>query len=405
MQQIVDLHIHSRYSRACAKNLSLLEIGKTSEKKGIDIIATGDFTYPDWLKEIKNDLEEIDKNIGLYKLKKGEIKTKFILSSEVSLIYKENDKVRRVHLVVLAPNIKAVEELNNYLDQKYNIRSDGRPILGVRADKFVNLCLKINPYFLIFPAHIWTPWFSVFGYNSGFTSFDECFKEETKNIFAFETGLSSDPAMNWRVSALDSLTCLSNSDAHSLNSIGREANIFNLKEISYQEIYRIIKNRDLKCLLGSIEFYSELGRYYFDGHRDCHFSCSFKESQKLKNICPICQKPLTMGVLSQINKLADRNSNYIFKSAPLFYNLIELKKIIALALNIKNSEAKSVKKYYDYLINNYGPELDILLKLNLDVLKNKIDKRIVLTLIKYRKKKFKIIPGYDGLYGQVLLKD
>ncbi len=401
MRQIIDLHIHSRYSRACSSKLSLIEIEKICKVKGIDIIASGDFTYPDWFKEIKNSLEEIGKNNGLYKLKNSDDKVKFILSTEISLIYKDGEKVRRVHLVVLAPNVEAVDKLNKYLDKHFNIRSDGRPILGLKANKFVSLCLKINPQFLIFPAHIWTPWFSVFGSKSGFNSFEECFKEETKNIYAYETGLSTDPIMNWRLSFLDNLTCLSNSDAHSLNSLGREANIFNSKEISYQEIYRVIKNRDLKSLHGTIEFYSELGRYYLDGHRDCNFKCWPEQSKRLKNICPICQKPLTLGVLSQINQLADRSSDYKLKSAPLVYKTISLDKIIALSLNIKNSQSKLVKKHYNFLISNFGTELDILLNLDLNELKNRVDNKIIDNLEKNRLNKFEIIPGYDGLYGQI----
>ena len=248
MSITLDLHIHSKYSRSCSPSLNLQNIAQTAKVKGVDIIATGDFTHPEWFKSIKEELEE-EEGTGLYSLKnKKDVKTKFILSTELSLVYKGGDKVRRVHLVVLAPNLQAVEELNNFLAKRYNLIYDGRPILKLSAFELVKLCLKIHPQFLIYPAHIWTPWYAVLGSKSGFDSLEECFKDQTPNIYAYETGLSSDPAMNWRLSFLDNLTTLSNSDAHSLSSIGREANVFKLDTISYSEIYRVIKEKDLKAL-------------------------------------------------------------------------------------------------------------------------------------------------------------
>ncbi|MBU4375670.1 endonuclease Q family protein, partial [Patescibacteria group bacterium] len=292
MKQIADLHIHSKYSRACSPQLTLENIDKTCRIKGIDIIATGDFTYPDWFFDIKNELQELKGSKGLYKLKSAEDdKVRFLLSTELALIYKKNNKCRRIHLVVHAPNIKAVEELNKYLDKKYNIRSDGRPILGMSAEELMKLCLSIHPKFLIYPAHLWTPWFAVFGSKSGFDSMGECFGKYTENIYAYETGLSSDPEMNWRLSSLDKLTLLSNSDAHSLPNIGREANVFNLKEISYDEIYDVISlresratnaahaNRKNKSYLDyTIEFYPEEGMYHYDGHRECGIRFSPEET-------------------------------------------------------------------------------------------------------------------------------
>ena len=251
MQQILDLHIHSKYSRSCSPELTLENIDAACRVKGVDIIATGDFTYPAWFSDIKNKLVETKASSGLYKLKSAkDDKVKFILSTEVALIYKDPgmnpgqvaEHARRIHLVIHAPSIKAVEELNNFLDKNFNIRSDGRPILGMNAPTLMKLCLSIDKKFLIYPAHIWTPWFAVFGSKSGFNKIEECFHEYTKNIYAIETGLSSDPEMNWRLSALDKLTILSNSDAHSLPNIAREANVFEMKDITYDEIYNIIKN-------------------------------------------------------------------------------------------------------------------------------------------------------------------
>ena len=237
MEKVLDLHIHSKYSRACSHKINFFNIEETCRIKGVDIIASGDFTYPEWFKLIKEDLEEVGKS-GLYKLKKSDDeKIKFILSTELALMYKDRGKARRIHIMVQAPNLEAVEELNKYLDKYYNIRSDGRPILGMSAPDLVGLCLKIHPKFLIYPAHIWTPWFAVFGSKSGFDSMEECFHDQIEHIYAYETGLSSDPEMNWRVSELDRLTTLSSSDAHSLPNIGRESNVMDLEKESYEEIY------------------------------------------------------------------------------------------------------------------------------------------------------------------------
>ncbi|MCX6798017.1 MAG: endonuclease Q family protein [Candidatus Falkowbacteria bacterium] len=403
MRQILDLHLHSRYSRACSPQLTLANLDRVGRAKGVDIIATGDFTYPDWFSSIETELEEINTGVGLYKLKNSDGKIKFILSTEVALIYKDNERVRRIHLVIHAPNRAAVKKLNTYLDAHYNIRSDGRPILGIKAPELVKLCLSIDPKFLIYPAHIWTPWFSVFGSKSGFDTLEECFKEQTKNIYAYETGLSSDPVMNWRLSALDNLTCLSNSDAHSLDNIGREANIFELKEISYPEIYRVIKEKDLAALKGTIEFYPEEGMYHFDGHRDCNFSCLPELSRKNKNICPICKKPLVIGVLNRVEELADRPEGFTPVGAVGFKKLVELDKIIAEVLGIKSRKSKNVQLEYNQLIKQFGSELSILLDLDLSLtgLEEKIDSRILEGIKRVREGRLIIKPGFDGRYGEV----
>jgi uncharacterized protein (TIGR00375 family) len=401
MRQILDLHIHSKYSRACSPQLTLSGIDAACRTKGVDIIATGDFTYPAWFSDIKNELEEINES-GLYKLRKSQDeKIKFLLSTEVALIYKDGGKARRIHIVVQAPNIKAVEELNKYLDKKYNIRSDGRPIMGMKAPELVNLCLSIHPKFLIYPAHIWTPWFAVFGSKSGFDSMEECFHDQTENIYAIETGLSSDPAMNWRLSALDRLTILSNSDAHSLPNIGREASVVELNEISYNEIYEVIKKKDLNKLKYTIEFYPEEGMYHFDGHRDCKIRFSPEETKKQKNICPVCKKPLTVGVMNRVEELADRAEGFNPSGAVSFRKLVELDKIIAEALNIKSRQSQKVQSEYNNIIKKVGPEIKILLDEPLENLKKIISSPIVEGIKRVREGKLFIDPGYDGQYGKV----
>ncbi|MEA3449599.1 MAG: endonuclease Q family protein [Patescibacteria group bacterium] len=404
MRQIADFHIHSKYSRACSKHLTLANIDKTCRIKGVNIIGTGDFTYPDWIKNIQNELEEIG-NSGLYKHKQSnDDKVKFILTVEVALIYKKFDKCRRVHIVAHAPNIEAVAGFNKRLDKNYNIRSDGRPILGMSIEDFCRLCFSVHPKFLIYPAHIWTPWFAIFGSKSGFDNWEDAFGEYSDKIFAYETGLSSDPEMNWRLSALDKLTFLSNSDAHSLPNIAREANVFEMDSVSYDAIYNIIKNKKINSknyLDYTIEFYPEEGMYHYDGHRACNISFAPKETKKHKGICPKCKKPLVIGVDYQVEELADRKVGRKPKGSPGFIKLIELDKIIAQALGIKSRSAKKVLAEYNNLISRAGTEMEILLDKPLDELKNVTTKRIIEGIRRVRAGELTVIPGYDGEYGKI----
>ncbi|MCK4553696.1 DNA helicase UvrD [Candidatus Parcubacteria bacterium] len=416
MQQIADLHIHSKYSRACSPRLTLPNIDKTCRIKGVDIIATGDFTYPEWFSDIKDSLtpspspasrERGVKDSGLYILKSAQDnKVKFLLSTELALIYKKGDKVRRIHIMVHAPNIKQVEELNKYLDKKYNIRSDGRPILGMPAEELIKLCLSIHPKFLIYPAHIWTPWFAVFGSKSGFDSMEECFGDYTEHIYAYETGLSSDPEMNWRLSGLDKLTLLSNSDAHSLPNIGREANIFDLAEISYDEIYNAIKKKNVNKIKYTIEFYPEEGMYHFDGHRDCNICFTPEETKKHKGICPVCKRPLTVGVMSRVDELADRPAGFKLKGAPGFKKLVELDKIIAEAKGIKSRNSQAVQAEYNSLVKQFDNELNILMNVDLADLKKATLPEVAEGIKRVRQGELTVKPGFDGQYGTVkIFKD
>ena len=406
MKQVLDLHIHSAYSRACSPQLNLVNIERACRDKGVDIIATGDFTHPAWFSSLQDGLVETKPGSGLYNVKTAaDGKIKFILSTEVALIYKDGDRARRIHLVVHAPSLEAVAELNKILGAKYNIRSDGRPILGIKAPDFVRLLLGIDPRFLVYPAHIWTPWFAVFGSKSGFNTLEECFKEETENIYAYETGLSSDPEMNWRLSALDSLTLLSSSDAHSPANIGREATVMELEEpATYQQIYDIIKEGrrgGLSGLLQTIEFYPEEGMYHVDGHRLCGFSCNPSDSLHLGNICPICHKQLVIGVLSRVEELADRPAGFQPKNAVPFKKVIELDKIIAESLNLKNRSSKTVQTEYRRLLDIFGNELRILLEIDLDELKKTAGPTLTEGIGRMRRGALNIIPGFDGQYGRV----
>lgn len=405
MKKILDLHIHSPYSRACSPRLTLKNIAMAAEDKGVDIIGTGDFTHPSWFSALKKELKEIEGS-GLYRLKEESSKTLFILSSEVSLIYKDGGRTRRIHLVIQAPNLQAVANLNKKLNKSYNISSDGRPILGISAPNFVRLCLNISNRFIIYPAHIWTPWYSVFGAKSGFDSLEECFQEEINNIYAYETGLSSDPAMNWRLSALDKLTCLSNSDAHSLESIGREANVMMLEKESYENIYQVIKGNkriiagDREGMMETIEFYPEEGKYHLDGHSLCNFSCTAQQTNDLKGLCPICHKALLIGVEHRVAELADRKSGFKPKEVVPFCKLVGLDKIIAESMSIKNRFSVKVKKIYKEVLAKYGSEIDILKDLDLKNLSLEYPK-LAEGIILMRKGKLKIKAGFDGQYGEI----
>ncbi|RMD59646.1 DNA helicase UvrD [Candidatus Parcubacteria bacterium] len=400
MRQIADFHIHSSYSRACSKQLILKNIAQACQSKGVDIVATGDFTHPVWFSALQKELEEIGDS-GLYRLKQVDSPIKFILSTEVALIYKQGEKTRRLHLVVHAPSLAAVAELNRQLGKAHNLKADGRPILGLSAPRLTELCLKIDPHFLIYPAHIWTPWFSVFGSKSGFDSLEECFDSFTPYIYAFETGLSSDPEMNWRLSALDNLTLLSNSDAHSLANIGREANIFALEKASYQEIFKAIKEKDLSKIKGTIEFYPEEGMYHLDGHRACGVRLNPFETKKHKGICPKCRKPVVVGVLNRVEELADRPVGFRPAKSYDFVKLVGLDKIIAEALGIKSRQSKKVQQIYQDLVNQLGPELKILLEIDTEKIKEASNEMIAEGVKRVRGGKLAIEPGFDGQYGTI----
>ncbi len=402
MEQVLDLHLHSRFSRACSANLTLPNIEQACRRKGIDIIGTADFTHPQWFKEINEQLVEIASS-GLYRLAAAaDSRVKFLLSTEVALIYKQGEKVRRLHIVLHAPNIEAVRQLNQELAGRgLNLRSDGRPILGLTAPELVKICRQINPNFLVYPAHIWTPWFSVFGSKSGFNRLEECFGEQTEFIYAYETGLSSDPPMNWRFSELDNLVLLSNSDAHSLANLAREANIIDLPELSYQAFYDILKNRDKQRIVTTLEFFPEEGMYHLDGHRQCGFVCQPTETKKLNGLCPHCRRPLTIGVLSRVEELADRPEGYRPADAPNFEKLVELDKIIAESLGVKSRNSKKVQVVYEQLLEAFGNELDILRKSSLTDISRQFGSLLAEAISRVRQGQLTVEPGFDGQYGTV----
>jgi len=309
MRIIADLHVHSRFSRACSRDLTLENNALWCEKKGVNVLGTGDFTHPEWFKDIEEKLAEAEP--GLYQLKSGEHpKMRFMMTSEVSQIYKRGGRVRRVHNLIFAPSIECVKKINAWLDEKkFNRKSDGRPILGIDSEDLYRELKNIDDRIVLAPAHAWTPWFSVFGSKSGFDSLEDCFGEMTKEVFAIETGLSSDPQMNRSLSALDNISLISNSDAHSPQNFGREANVFEIAEskLSFGEFMRVLRERDLGRFLYTIEFFPEEGKYHSDGHAPCGLRFSVAETKRLKGLCPKCGKLITVGVLSRVKDLADRS--------------------------------------------------------------------------------------------------
>ena len=403
MEKILDLHIHSKYSRACSKDLELPNIARACETRGIDIVVTGDFTHPAWFNHLKENLAE--DNAGVYKLKDGLSKTRFIIGAEIASIKKHKDKTRRLHLNVFAPSLETAEKFNKVLSERgFNLKSDGRPILGMVAKDILELMLEIDERMIMIPAHAWTPWFGIFGSKGGYDNLQDCFEDLTPYIFAIETGLSSDPLMNWRLSMLDKITLVSNSDAHSLAKLGREANALNFfaeKNISYAEIMRIIKEGKQEEFLYTIEFYPEEGKYHVDGHKDCKFFCLPEETKKLKGICPKCKLSLVIGVMNRVEELADRSENEAKKINKIPYkSLVPLPEILADVLGV-GVHTKTVQTEYEKLICAFPNEFYILLRAELGKIE-KISGKIISEAIKnVRTGKIFIRPGYDGEFGAV----
>lgn len=401
MRKIIDLHLHSKYSRATSKFFDLAEIAKWSKIKGVDIVACPDFTHPRWFQEIKNNLQETEENSGLFYLKNDTSGIKFLLATEVACIYRQNDKTRRVHLSILMPSLASVERFNQALtDRGAKLASDGRPILGMSAKQVLEIMLEVDEQAMMIPAHIWTPWFALFGSKSGFDTLEECFEDLSPHIKALETGLSSDPLMNWHWQALDKYTLVSNSDAHSGPNIGREANVMDLKEETYQEIIDILKHKDKNKFLYTIEFFPENGMYHWDGHRDCAFSCSPEQSKKYQNICPKCHKTLTLGVEYQVKKLGDRKIEEINKNNYIPYkSIVPLPEIIADYFQV-NKSSKKVETLFLDIISKSKNEFEVLLDLDLPALNKIMPENLANGIIKVREGKIKLTPGFDGQYGQ-----
>jgi len=397
MKIIADFHIHSKYSRATSPKMDLEHIFESAKEKGITVVGTGDFTHPEWFNNLKNKLEPAEK--GLYKLKGTDGSVKFVVTGEISNMYTRHGKGRRIHSLIILPSLESAEKINNILSSQGNLKSDGRPILGMDTEELLKIIIDAAPKALFIPAHCMTPWFGVFGSISGFDSLEEAFGENTKHIYAMETGLSADPGMIWRIPDGRKITLISNSDAHSPIKLGREVNVFDTK-LSYSAIRDAIIKKDKSKFLNTIEFFPQEGKYYYDGHRSCDVSMSPKQRKKVKGICPKCGRKLTVGVLSRVDELADRKDGFVPSGAIPYKSLVPLKEIIAEAIGI-GPKTKGVEKQYQTLIQKFSNEFNVLLDVPFEELSKFTLPKIAEGIKRVRSGKLIIEPGYDGKYGKV----
>ncbi len=404
MRIFSDLHIHSKYARATSKDMDIEHLTKYGKFKGLNLIGTGDFTHPKWLEELKEKLKPVE-NTGLYSYDK----LNFMLTTEISTIYIQDNKTRKIHHVIHVPSFDIVEQINEALAKlggKLGI--DGRLLLNDRTSvELVETLINIYKDTLIVPAHVWTPWFSLFGSKSGFDRIEDCYQDQTKYIYALETGLSSDPPMNWRLSSLNKFTLMSNSDCHSPWPwrLGRECNVFELEKLTYWEILDAVKKKDKERFLFTIEVDPAYGKYHWTGHRKCNISLSPKQSLKIDNVCPVCRRKLTVGVEERVEELADREEGFVPKDVIPYKHLIPLTELIKTVFKINTLYSKTVWGEYNKLIERFGNEFNVLLDVPKEKLEEVTKKQLVELIMKNREGRVKIIPGYDGVYGRLVLDD
>ncbi|MEM2466772.1 MAG: endonuclease Q family protein [Candidatus Bathyarchaeia archaeon] len=405
MRVIADLHIHGRYSRATSQKMSIEEIAHFAKIKGLNLVGTGDFTHPKWLKELHETLVE-EAGTGLYKVaKNSDFPVYFMVTTEVSTIFTFEDVVKKIHHVILTPSIETAVQVNERLAKYGDLSVDGRPTLDMSASQLVEEVMEVSKDNMVFPAHAWTPWFSIFGAFSGFNSVEECYQDMAKHIYALETGLSSDPPMNWRLSKLDKFTLVSNSDSHSFWPwrMGREANVFELKSPSYWEVVEAIKNKDKAKFRFTVETDPAYGKYHWTGHRNCKVSFSPKEAIKLGNICPVCRKKLTKGVEQRVEELADRPAGFKPENAIGYLHLLPLSEIIATVLNADSPSTQKVWSIYNKLLDKFWDEYSVLIDVPGEALESVVGRKIAEAIIRVREDKIKVVPGYDGVYGHPII--
>jgi uncharacterized protein (TIGR00375 family) len=393
MEFIADFHIHSKYSRATSRDMDVAHIADWAKLKGITLMGTGDFTHHLWLEELKHNLEDLGN--GLFKYSG----VYFILTSEISSIYSKRGRTYRIHNMVFSPSLKTTDKINETLARYGNLASDGRPILGMDAAELARIIFDIDESCMVVPGHIWTPWFSLFGSMSGFDKIEDCFEKQTPKIFALETGLSSDPGMNWRLSCLDRFSLISNSDSHSPSKIGREANVFDC-ELSYKAIRDTLRAKDKTRFLYTIEFFPEEGKYHFDGHRLCGVRFSPQETKKNNGRCPKCGKGVTVGVMNRVEQLADRPEGYTPSDAIPYKNLIPLDEVIAEARGVTKASA-AVERDYRGFVAKFGTEFEISLRVPKEDLFKSLPGRVAEGILRMRQGKVKIQAGFDGEYGKI----
>ncbi|MCM8809186.1 MAG: endonuclease Q family protein [Candidatus Omnitrophica bacterium] len=388
---IADFHIHSKYSRATSKDMELDGLVKWAKYKGINLLGTGDITHFYWFYELKRNLKESER-FGIYNY--GGID--FILTGEVCNIFEKKGVIKKIHNIVFISSLEKVEKLNKNLERYGDLNADGRPILQLEAKELLKLIKDVDEFGFLVPAHIWTPHFSLFGSNSGFDDIEDCFEEVTDEIFALETGLSSDPEMNWRLSKLDRFSLISNSDAHSPSRIGREANIF-FDKFDFKQLIDILKNKNFNM---TVEYFPEEGKYHYDGHRNCGVCFSPEQTRKNNYICPVCNRKVTVGVMHRVEELSDRKPNEKPKKYVPFKKIVPLDQIIGSVMN-KEVSSQIVQKMYFEIINRIGSEFYILLDANEKEIEHKIETKVFEGIKKVRKGEVNIKPGYDGEFGKV----
>jgi len=397
MKYYADFHIHSKYSMATSKNMELPFIARAAKAKGINLMGTGDFTNPGWLYMLEKELKETDRE-GIYQFEGID----FILSAEICNIYNEGGQTKKVHSLILLPNFEIVKKFNKNIRRFGKLEADGRPTLTFTLRDLAESLFSVYEKALFIPAHLWTPWFGLFGSQSGFDSIEEAFGDYSEKIYAIETGLSSDPPMNWLLSSLDKITLISNSDAHSPGNIGREANCFK-EEIDYPTLINVLKNQDTDVFDYTVEFFPEEGKYHYDGHRKCNVTFHPTDSKKHNNICPECGRPLTLGVLHRVYELADREKGKS-EGRVNYKRLIQLKTIISDSLGA-GSKTRAVQDIYSKLTTYFGNEFRILLDMPERDLLASTEEKIARSIVEVRKGNVEIRPGYDGVYGQILIPD
>jgi uncharacterized protein (TIGR00375 family) len=381
------------------------EIARFAKIKGLNLVGTGDFTHPKWLKELQETLIQ-EADTGLYKVaREPDSPVYFMVTTEVSTIFTFEGEVKKIHHVILTPDIETAIQINERLAKYGDLTVDGRPTLNMSASQLVEEVMEASKDNMVFPAHAWTPWFSIFGAFSGFDSVEDCYQDMTKYIQALETGLSSDPPMNWRLSRLDKFTLVSNSDSHSFWPwrMGREANVFELKNLSYWEVVDAVRNKDRERFKFTIETDPAYGKYHWTGHRNCHISLSPKEALKLGNICPICRRKLTKGVEQRVEELADRPADFKPEKAIGYVHLLPLSEIIATTLGVDSPSTQQVWNIYNRLVEKFGNEYAVLIDAPKEALTETVNERIASAIIKVREDKIKVIPGYDGVYGRPII--
>lgn len=407
LRVIADLHIHGPYSRATSERMCVEEIARFAAIKGLNVVGTGDFTHPKWFNELRQNLTS-DSYAQLFRQRDGKSPSvRFMMTTEVCTIFRDQNDLKKVHHVILTPNFETAIQISDRLSKYGNLDIDGRPTLNVSASALVEEVMEASQTNMIFPAHAWTPWFSVLGAFSGFDSVEDCYQDMTTHIHALETGLSSDPPMNWRLSELDRFTLLSNSDCHSFWPwrIGREANVFELEEASYKQITDAIRLKDVARFKFTIETDPAYGKYHWTGHRACNVALSAREAIKLADICPSCRKKLTKGVEQRVEELANRPEGFRPDNCASFVRLLPMSEIIAAVLGSESPSAQKVWNIYNALIAKFGSEYSALIDASEDELRAVAGDKVAEAIVRVREGKAKVTPGYDGVYGQLMLAE